>query len=140
MGRIKQPSTRLRPARGFLLVEKRKHPRYRIELPFDYSVASRKATDHWGFAADASEGGLLVYLPEKVEVGAILKIEMYYAKDLPLKKIKATAKVAWSDLAARESFCEYRYGLQLRSIGKGDLHKLKILLREVGKFHASRAP
>jgi hypothetical protein len=142
MSGVKQPVTirrkrrenRLKLPRGFLLVDKRKYPRYSIELPLDYALLGGETTDHWGFVTDASEGGLLVYLREKIEIGAILKIELYYAKDLPMKRIKATGEVVWSDLAARESFGEYRYGLQLRSIEKRDLDKLKMLLKEAGNL------
>lgn len=93
-----------------------------------------KLASRWGLAMDAGEGGILVYLKERVKIGAILKIEMFYAEKLPLKKITATAKVVWSDFAAKDSFGEYRYGLQLESIQKGDLNKLRILLRKCRKM------
>jgi len=88
-----------------------------------------KTASRWGLAMDAGEGGILVYLKERVKIGAILKIEMFYAEKLPLKKITATAKVVWSDSAAKDTFGEYRYGLQLESIEKGDFNKLRLLLR-----------
>jgi hypothetical protein len=47
--------------------------------------------------------------------------------------IKAVAKVVWSDMAARESWGEHRYGLQFMSIDKDNLNKLTTLLKEVGK-------
>jgi len=42
--------------------------------------------------ANASEGGLLVYLPERMAMGAFLKIEIFYVKGLELDTIKAVAK------------------------------------------------
>ena len=79
---------------------------------------------------DAGEGGILVYLKEKIKIGATLKIELFYAEELPLANITATAKVVWSDLATNDSFREHRYGLQFESIYNGDLNKLRILLRK----------
>jgi hypothetical protein len=54
------------------VVERRKHPRIRVEFPLDYSHVHAKET-HGGIVANACEGGLLVYLPELMEIGTLLK-------------------------------------------------------------------
>lgn len=117
---------------GVLAVEKRKYPRFSAELPLDYARVNAKET-YGGIAANASEGGLLVYLPEKIDVGALLKIELFYAKGLEFNTIRAVAKIVWYDLAARESWGEHRYGLQFQQIEREDFERLKSLLREIGK-------
>ena len=125
-----QPSTASKM--GILAIERRKHPRFVVELPLDYTRT--EATDIvGGIVANASEGGLLVYLPERLELGTILQIQIFYVKDLEFNMLKAIAKVVWSDIAARESWGEYRYGLQFLSIGEQEFNKLMTLLREVGK-------
>jgi len=116
---------------GLLLVEKRDQPRFTVGLPFDYSrVDSEEA---WGIAADASEGGLLVYLHEVVEKGTLLNIEILFGKGSGLITIKAVAKVIWCDLAAKEAWGEYTYGVEFKSSSKGSLDQLKLLLKEVGQ-------
>ncbi len=117
---------------GVLAIEKRKHPRFSVELPLDYSRVNGKET-LGGMVANASEGGLLVYLPERIEIGALLKIEIFYVRGLELDTIKAAAKVVWCDLAARESWGEHRYGLQFEAIEDKDFSRLSTLLKEVGK-------
>ncbi len=117
---------------GILSIEKRKHPRFSVELPLNYSRAEVKGT-LGGMVANASEGGLLVYLPERFEIGASLKIEIFYVRGLELDSIEAVAKVVWCDLAARESWGEHRYGLQFQYIDRKDFGRLTSLLREVGK-------
>jgi len=117
---------------GVLAIEKRKYPRFSVELPLDYSRVNGKET-LGGMVANASEGGLLVYLPERIEIGASLKIEIFYVRGLELDMIKAVAKVVWCDLAARESWGEHRYGLQFQSIDEKDFNRLSGLLKEVGK-------
>jgi c-di-GMP-binding flagellar brake protein YcgR len=117
---------------GLFLVERRRHPRISIELPFDYSFCE-KEEDHRGILADASEGGLLVYLLEKIDVGSLLRIEILFSRGTELVIVEAIVKVVWSDLAARESWAEYRYGLQFLSFFRSDIHKLKMLLKEVGQ-------
>jgi|SRR5512136_1525647 c-di-GMP-binding flagellar brake protein YcgR len=125
-----QPSTAGKM--GILAIERRKHPRFVVELPLDYTRT--EVTDIvGGIVANASEGGLLVYLPERLELGTILQIQIFYVKDLEFNMLKAIAKVVWADIAARESWGEYRYGLQFLSIGEQEFNKLMTLLREVGK-------
>src|SRR5512139_2664892 len=116
---------------GVVAIEKRKYPRFSVELALDYSRFNGKET-LGGMVANASEGGLLVYLPERIEIGASLKIEIFYVRGLELDTIKAIAKVVWCDLAARESWGEHRYGLHFESIDEKDLSRLTTLLREVG--------
>jgi c-di-GMP-binding flagellar brake protein YcgR len=117
---------------GVLAIEKRKYPRFSVELPLDYSRVDGKET-FGGMVANASEGGLLVYLPERVEIGALLKIGIFYVRGLELDTIKAVCKVVWCDLAARESWGEHRYGLQFQSIDEKDFIRLMNLLKDVGK-------
>ena len=116
---------------GVLSIEKRKYPRFSVELPLNYSRAEGKDT-LGGMVANASEGGLLVYLPERMEIGALLKIEIFYVRGLELDTIKAVAKVVWCDLAARESWGEHRYGLQFQYIDQNVLSRLTTLLKDAG--------
>ncbi len=122
------PRTKL----GVLAVDRRKYPRYSVELPLDYCRVEGKET-YGGIVANASEGGVLVYLPERMEIGTILKIEIFYVSGLELDTIKAIAKIVWSDLAAKTSWGEYRYGLQFESIDAQDFTRLMNLLKEIGK-------
>lgn len=132
--RRKKEKDKSKSKEGIFIVERRKHPRIRVELPLDYSLADREET-YGGIVANASEGGLLVYLPETIKTGALLKIEILFVKGLELNMIKATTKVVWSDLAAKRVWGEYRYGLEFQSFQEGDIEKLKTLLKEVGKTH-----
>lgn len=116
---------------GVLAIEKRKHPRFSVELPLDYSRVNGKEV-LGGMVANASEGGLLAYLPERIEIGTSLRIEIFYVRGLELGTITAVVKVVWSDLAARESWGEHRYGLQFESIDGHDFNRLTTLLKEVG--------
>ncbi len=124
--------TQLQKKTGIFTVERRKHPRVSVEFPFDYSFMEGKET-YGGIVANASEGGLLVYLPQRIEIGTVLKIEILYVQGLEFSTIKAIAKVVWSDLASKMSWGEYRYGLQFIHIEEQDYHRLINLLKEIGK-------
>ncbi len=119
---------------GIFIVERRKHPRFSLELPLDYSIESVER--YGGVAANASKGGLLVYLPEAILVGTLLTIEILFVKGSELNAIRASAKVVWSDLAPKEIWGEYRYGLEFKSFQEGDVQKLSKLLKEVGEIHS----
>lgn len=119
---------------GTFLVERRHYPRISAELPLGYSIVDGEE-NHGGMIADASEGGLLVYLKERLNVGTLLKIEILFVKGLELSSIDGVAKVVWSDLAARENWGGHRYGLQFESFCEGDLDKLKSMLKEVRQTH-----
>ncbi len=114
-----------------LPVQRRKHRRYSVEFPLDYSLVNGKTAYNGGFAADASEGGLLVYLLEKIAIGAALRIEIFYVKDLSLETIVATAKTVWTDSAAKTGFHKYKYGLQFLSLDEENLNTLRALLKKV---------
>ena len=75
--RRKKGDDKSKSKEGLLVVERRKHPRISVELPMDYSLVDHKE-DHGGLVANISEGGLLVYLPEALHIGTLLKIEILF--------------------------------------------------------------
>lgn len=131
--RKKRRQTRPKSKGGIFIVERRKTPRLNVELPLDYSIES--VDRYGGVAANASKGGLLVYLPEAIVVGTLLKIEILFIQGSELNSISSIAKVVWSDLAPKEIWGEYRYGLEFQSFQEGDFQKLRRLLREVAQTH-----
>jgi hypothetical protein len=130
--RRKKEKDKSKAKEGIFIVERRKHPRIRVELPLDYSLVDREET-YGGIVANASEEGLLVYLSETTELGPLLKIEILFVKGSELNTIRGIAKVVWSDLAAKKAWGEHRYGLEFQSFQKGDFQKLETLLKKVGK-------
>jgi len=132
--RRKKGKEKSRSKEGIFIVERRKHPRIRVELPLDYSLVDSEET-HGGLIADISEGGLLVYLPEALKLETLLRIQILFVKGVELNSIKAVAKIVWSDLATKTISEENRYGLEFQSFIEGDLQKLKTILKEVGETY-----
>ena len=128
---IKRKKEKRPSKKGVVAIERRKHPRFNVELPLDYFRIENKE-NYGGIVANASEMGILIYLPEKMEIGTILSTEIFYAKGLELDSIRAIVKVVWADLPARKTWGEHRYGVQFQSIDKKNLSKLKNLFEEVG--------
>ncbi len=132
----KRRKTEPRSKEGIFIVERRKHPRFNIELPLDYSIENE---DHYGgVAVNASRGGVVVYLPVAIVVGTSLNMEIIFVKGFELNSIKVQAKVIWSRLVPKVIWGEYRYGLEFEKFQEGDLQKLKAMLREAGKHTAGQ--
>jgi hypothetical protein len=112
---------------GVVTIEKRRFPRFNVDLPMKYSeVKVRKKQG--GIAHDASEGGLLVYLQEKFPIGTKLKIEVFFSHGFKLTPIKAQAEIVWADIRGPEDWGEFKYGLKFINIGKEAFEKLRWLL------------
>jgi len=126
--RRKKRPLKPRSKEGIFFTERRKHRRFNVELPLDYSIENQ---DHCGgVAANASRGGLVAYFPEAIAVGTLLNIEIIFVNGFQLNSIRAKARVIWSNLAPKVIWGEYRYGLEFKKFQPGDVQKLKTLLRE----------
>ena len=85
----------LKSGEGIAIFERRKQPRQRVELLFDYSPLVERE-DRGGTLADANEGGLQVYLPEKLQIGELFKIKIFAPVNSEVETIQAIAKVVWA--------------------------------------------
>ena len=130
----KQGKEKPKSKEGIFIVERRRHPRIKFELPLDYSFGDSGKT-YGGIVGNASQGGLLVYLWEAIKIGMVLKIEILFVRGFELTTIRAITKAVWSDLAAQKVLGEYQYGLEFQSFQEGDLQKLETLLEDVGEAH-----
>ncbi len=115
---------------GFVNFEMRRHPRRAVDLPVEcYKVNS--PISHTGRAINASEGGLMVYLPEKVEVGQHLKLMLSVGSTSAPDAIDMIAQVVWVDIGSPMIMEEYRVGVMIVDISSVDRLKLKNLLESL---------
>jgi len=113
---------------GIVNFERRKFPRFTIDLPVEYYHEDSKKP-YSGRALNASEGGLLIYLPEKVHIGEVLRLKLFFTAGNDLTMIEVAAEVAWVDIHLGEDWGDYRSGLKFIDISSEDLHKLRNFLR-----------
>ncbi len=119
-----------KPHYGIVNFERRKFPRFTIDLPIEYYHENSESA-YSGRALNASEGGLLIYLPEKVDIGDLLKLKLFFTVGQDLNMIEATVQVAWIDIHLGEDWGDYRSGLRFIDISSEDLQKLKSFLRSL---------
>jgi PilZ domain-containing protein len=116
---------------GTVNFEKRRYPRVNVDLPFEYDRGD-SVINHGG-ALNASEGGLLVYFPEKMEVGQVLSLRLFLSSGFEFNTIEATVKVVWVDVYLPENWGDYRAGVMFVDISLREMEKLIIFLRTLSE-------
>jgi c-di-GMP-binding flagellar brake protein YcgR len=114
---------------GTVNFEKRKHPRFNLDLPIEYSRTDLFVKH--GRAVNASEGGLLLYLPEQMEIGQHLEIKVFFTSGSKMNTIETLVQVVWIDIHLGEGWGDYRTGVKFLDISPEDLNKLKNYLRSI---------
>ncbi len=65
-----------KPRYGTLDFEKRRYPRFSVDLLVEYN--RKDLVVRQGRVINASEGGLLVYFPEQMEIGQLLRLNPFF--------------------------------------------------------------
>ncbi len=107
--------------------EKRKWTRFDVALPVRYSKAD--SFFKYARAANASEGGLLICLPEKMGIGQHLALKLFLPIQSGSNVIEAVVQVVWMDIHLRKDWTwDYRTGVRFEDISSGDRTHLKNFL------------
>ena len=107
--------------RGF---EDRRYPRFQIHLPIEY-YRPKATFSHTG---NISEGGLLIYFPEIMDVSQSLRLKLFFSLGSELNILKALAEVVWMDNHLSEDRENCPCGVKFVDISPEDENKLRNLL------------
>ena len=118
-----------KPRYGTVNFEKRKHPRFDVDLPVEYGPGELFIQQ--GRALNMSEGGLLLYLPEQMEVGRHLSLKLFLPFGSKLETIEILVEVAWVDIHLEKDWGDYRTGVRFADISPDGLNKIKNFLRNL---------
>lgn len=121
----KKPRTRY----GIVNFEKRRHPRFNVDLPLEYAPSSLFVKH--GRTINISEGGLLLYLPERIEIGQHLVLKLFFPSGTALETIETMVQVVWTDIHLAEDWGDYRTGVYFVDISTEDLDKVMSFLRSL---------
>lgn len=106
--------------------EKRKHPRIIVDLPVKYSRSN--LFFKYARVVNASQGGLLVYLPEEIGIGQRLALRLFFPSRSDFNTFETFVRVVWKDVHLRKDWTwDYRTGV--RFIDSSPEHVTKL-----GKF------
>jgi len=112
--------------------EKRKHPRFNVDLPIKYGKTQLFLK--YARAVNASEGGLLLRLPEEMEVGQHIALKLFFPSQSEFNTIKASVQVVWMDLHMRKDWSwDYQTGVRFVDICTEDRTVLKNFLINLGQ-------
>ena len=114
---------------GIVNFEKRNHPRFNVDLPVEYSRTDLLIDQ--GRAINASEGGLLLYLPEKMEIGNHLRLRLFFSMGAGLNAVETLVAVVWVELHVGKDWGDYRTGVRFVEISTEDMGKLRSFLRSL---------
>ena len=121
-----------KPRTGIVNFERRKYPRFSVDLPVAYYQIN-SSISHTGRALNASEGGLLIYFPEQMEIGQHLNLKLFFSLGSELNTIELLAEVVWIDIHLGEGWGDYRSGVKFIDISPEDMRKLKNLLMSLSQ-------
>ena len=116
-----------KPRYGTVNFERRKYPRFHVDLPIEYYRID-SSISHTGKALNISEGGLLLYFPEQMDIGQYIKLKLFFSLGSELNTIEVLAEVAWVDIHLDKNKGDYRCGIKFIDISPNDMTKLKNFL------------
>jgi c-di-GMP-binding flagellar brake protein YcgR len=117
----------VKPRYGTVNFERRKYPRFNVDLPIEYYRID-SSVSHAGRSLNISEGGLLIYFPEKMDLSQYLNLKLFFPLGSELSTIEVLAEVAWTEIHLGESWGDYRCGVRFIDISPEDMTKFKKFL------------
>lgn len=125
---LKMEAEEGKPRVGIVSFEKRGHPRFSVDLPIEYKQVN-SVIGHAGHTINGSEEGLLVYLPEKIEIGRHLWLRLFFVSGSGLNTIEMLTEVVWRDVHLGKNWGDYRSGVKFVEISTENLNNLKEFLK-----------
>lgn len=115
--------------------ERRKHPRFHIDLPVKYNSVNHFSPKD-GRVTNVSEGGLLVNLPEEIVIGHRLKLTLFLRSHSELNVISPSVQVVWTGIQMKKDLTwNYSTGVRFVEIQPTDKVKFKSFLMNFRKNH-----
>jgi hypothetical protein len=112
--------------------EKRKYPRFDIDLPIKYSRSS--FFFKYARAVNASEGGLLLHLPEELGIGQQLALKLFFPYCANSNIIETIVQVVWMDVRLRKDWAwDYQTGVRFVDISPENMAVLKNFLTDLAQ-------
>ena len=118
-----------KPRYAIVNFERRRHPRFSVDLPIEYSKSDLIVKQ--GQAVNASEGGLLLYLRERMEIGQHLNLKLFFSSGSELKTIETLVQVVWMDFHLGEDWGDYRTGVKFVDLSPNSLDTLMSFLKNL---------
>ena len=120
-------SNETKPRNGTVNFEKRKYPRFNVDLPIEYYRID-SSIGHAGKALNISEGGLLLHFPEQVDIWQYIRLKLFLPSGSELNTIEVLAEVVWMDIHLDKGWRGHRCGVNFIDVSPEDMIRLKEFL------------
>lgn len=114
---------------GMVNFERREHPRFSVDLPAEYCQINSLISGN-GRTINASESGLMLYLPEQPEIDQYLRIKLFFTSEGNVDNIEGLAQVVWLDIHFGETG-DYRCGVRFVDLSSENVNKLRNFLESL---------
>jgi hypothetical protein len=118
-----------KPKLGIAAIEKRKNPRFLLDLPIEYQKTSSGSTLS-GRTGNASVGGLLAYVPEPLAKGQHLQLKLFFSAGSVLNFVQVLAEVVWTSPYGNKGW-DYQSGLRFVDVSQDDVERLEMFLKQL---------
>jgi c-di-GMP-binding flagellar brake protein YcgR len=125
---MEKEGTEKAPRFGTVNFERRKYPRFSLDLPVEYWESDSES--HPSRTGNVSEGGILLYLPEELEIGKNLRMRLFIDTGLDFISIEALVEVVWKGFPIGDKG-EHRIGVKFIDISEKDMANLKNFLNSL---------
>lgn len=116
---------------GSAAFDRRQFPRLDCSLPFAYEISEQKLPD--GLTANISLGGLLVNLPQPVEIGTVLELNMRLPGLQGEQPFKVRGEVVWISTEGTPEGWSCQAGLRFFEMSPRSFQSWKSFLEEYFK-------
>ena len=109
-------------SRSVVQHEKRRSPRYSIELPTEYWEADHACRG--GLVCNVSKKGLCIYSVHDMPVDKELEMRVFFPNEYEFDGLRVGTKIVWKDGRFESNWKGYQYGLRFVRIPAEDAWKL----------------
>ncbi len=102
------------------------YPRFLLHLPIEYLPLDSPAS-YLSHSINASEGGLMICLHERLAVGKHLQLKIFFSSGPNLLAINPLVQVMWADEQLGEDK-SYRHGVRFVDLTSEDVQKFRDFL------------
>ena len=124
---IETEEKKTRPHSGIVDFQRRRYPRFDVNLPLEYNEANSPITRH-ARALNLSEGGMLIHSAEELEIGRQMKSRLSFPLGSETNTIELQSEVVWTKTSSNGAWRDYRSGVRFLGALPKDKAKLTHLL------------
>jgi hypothetical protein len=120
---IETQEEKTRPHSMVVDFQRRRHPRFDVDLPLEYNEVNSSITRH-ARALNLSEGGMLIHSAEQLEIGRQMKSRLSFPLGSEMNTIEMQAEVVWTKTSSNGTWRDYQSGLRFLGALPKDKAKL----------------